>query len=278
MKRESISRLDSGRTTPILKEGILSKRAVYSVAVKNWKERRIVLRGDMMEWYDPAEGSLKGAMELRADSSVGRWREPLCLVVTTEHVTLVLRTPDSEAEAEWHAAITIALGKLASQQIASTNAANAAAPSRPGAPPPKPAPLPAFGSQVGDAEAVAAVKMQSAVRGHGTRTKQQEAARVEWLQHATAVHDFAKAQGLVCTADEQQALDAARERRERVKYLLSLGDAAGARQAGWDGRDPPPPQTSRCCGVPCVFQRWRPPPAPAPEVEVAPLEPLRRTL
>ena len=274
MKRMSISRMDSGITTPIVKEGVLQKRSVYSVVAKNWKERRIVLRTDMLEWYEPAEGSLKGAMELRADSSVGRWREPLCLVVTTDHITLVLKTFDAQSEAEWHAALSLTLGKLASAQIASTNAANAAGAARPGgaAPAKKPASLPAMGSFASDAEAVAATRMQSAVRGHGTRTKQQEASRLEWLAHRTAAGEFSEAQALVCSPAEQQALDAVRGRRERVKYLLSLGDATGARQAGWDGRDPPPPQASRCClCLPaCTFGKWRPPPAPAPSVAVTP--------
>ena len=41
--------LPTPSTQAVLKEGILYKRALHSA--RNWKERRIVLKLDQLEWY-----------------------------------------------------------------------------------------------------------------------------------------------------------------------------------------------------------------------------------
>ena len=66
---------------------MLSKRAVHSsISLKPWSERRIVLRRDRIEWYDP-QGSLKNTLLFDAEaSSVQPWREPLTLAVTGTQV------------------------------------------------------------------------------------------------------------------------------------------------------------------------------------------------
>ena len=52
-------------------------------------------------------------------------------------------------------------------------------------------------------EHAAAVKMQSALRGHAARYEQQEGRRQEWLHYYVAQKEWEKARGLVCTPEEQ---------------------------------------------------------------------------
>lgn len=99
----------------------------------------------------------------------------------------------------------------------------------------------------------AAIRMQSAIRGHNTRFQQQEDRRLDWLKYHLSHDNFDKAQELVCTAEEQNTLKETKHAwliTEWIKYHVSCGDYAAARDLGWNGKNPPGPPTCKCCAPP----------------------------
>lgn len=141
----SATRNHSAEVGPVLKDGVLQKRAV-SGRFKNWRTRRILLKLCRIEWYEQLESAglsqnpdsaemgnlmkhceLKGWLDLTADTIVERWRgQKNTVAVRSNGVTLVLKTEAEAESTEWHYAIAAAVEQLTA--LGSTQPMAAAAP------------------------------------------------------------------------------------------------------------------------------------------------------
>ena len=112
------------RAGAVLKQGILTKRAVRAKHIKPWRSRRIVLRKDRIEWYKigQTEG-MQGCLLIDGSSIVdpqlngGRLHS---FSVTTDGATLALIAANSAECGEWLEAVQarVRVMKLSGQEHA----------------------------------------------------------------------------------------------------------------------------------------------------------------